>query len=76
MQKGAFKKFKHEHYFFELDGITKMIDVFNYESPFGFLGKLADQLFLERYMTQLLEKRNKTIKEFAEPGRWKEILNN
>jgi ligand-binding SRPBCC domain-containing protein len=74
MEKGIFKRFRHEHIFQEIAGETLVIDIFDYESPLGILGKIADKLFLESYMKRLLEKRNKTIKEFAESERWKEVL--
>ena len=74
MQKGAFKQFKHEHHFAELDGGTLMTDIFDYQSPFGIFGKLADKLFLEKYMTELLTERNRIVKEFAESDKWKEVL--
>jgi ligand-binding SRPBCC domain-containing protein len=74
MEKGIFKRFKHEHIFQEIEGQTIMIDIFDYESPLGILGRIADKLFLEKYMKRLLEKRNETIKEFAESERWKEVL--
>lgn len=74
MQKGAFNRFRHEHQFEEHNGITRMKDVFEYKSPFGVLGTLADWLILERYMRNLLLKRNLVIKEFAESERWKEVL--
>lgn len=73
MISGAFKEFKHEHHFADLNGGTLMTDFFDYKSPFGILGKLADTLFLKKYMTELLEKRNRTVKEFAETEKWKEI---
>jgi ligand-binding SRPBCC domain-containing protein len=76
MVKGAFKCFRHEHHFKEMEDGTLMTDYFNYESPFGFLGKFADILFLKAYMIRLLEKRNLTIKEFAESDKWKEVLKN
>ena len=66
---------QHEHIFKEMNGDTSMIDVFDYESPLGVLGKIADQIFLKKYMIRLLEKRNETIKEFAESDKWKTILN-
>tara|TARA_B110000091_G_scaffold195662_1_gene222493 strand:- start:853 stop:1329 length:477 start_codon:yes stop_codon:yes gene_type:complete len=75
MQEGAFKEFKHEHHFTELNGGTLMIDIFNYKSPFGILGELADRIFLEKYMTELLSKRNQVVKEFAESEKWKTVLN-
>ena len=72
--KGAFKHFKHEHFFEkQKDGTTLMKDVFDYTSPLGILGKLADVLFLKKYMTRLLEQRNHTLKQVAEGGRWKEL---
>ncbi|MEP3836461.1 MAG: SRPBCC family protein [Algibacter sp.] len=75
MQKGAFKSFKHEHHFTELNnGNTLMVDVFDYESPFGVFGKLADTLFLKKYMTNLLVERNRIVKEFAESEKWKAVL--
>jgi len=43
-----------------------MRDVFDYTSPLGWLGILADHLFLESYMREFLMKRNLLIKEVAE----------
>ena len=51
-----------------------MTDVFEYLAPFGFLGRIADRWFLEKYMTNLLLQRNEVIKEFAESDKWKELL--
>jgi ligand-binding SRPBCC domain-containing protein len=76
MVKGAFKQFKHEHFLEEKNGQTFVVDIFDYESPLGFLGKIADVLFLENYMKRFLEKRNQVIKEFAESGKWKLVLKN
>lgn len=75
MQKGVFASFKHKHYFEYLNNKTLMTDVFEYASPFGILGKLADKLFLKKYMTELLTKRNKIVKEFAESDKWKKLIN-
>ena len=68
MVRGAFKSFRHEHHFKEENGITIMKDVFDYQSPLGILGRLADVMFLERYMTTFLIKRNTDIKRLAENG--------
>lgn len=76
MQKGAFKRFVHQHIFKEEDGATVMLDVFVYQSPLGVLGKLADWLFLKRYMTNFLTKRNEIIKEIAESNEWKKYIPN
>ena len=67
MISGAFKRFDHDHIFETNEhGMTRMIDVFDYASPLGFLGRIADMLFLEAYMTKLLRERNSEIKNIAE----------
>ncbi len=68
MVSGAFRSFKHEHHFKDTAEGTLMTDIFDYVSPCGILGKLADRLFLKRYMTGFLVKRNQMIREFAESG--------
>jgi len=75
MVNGAFKAFKHEHHFEECKGVTLLTDYFVYTSTFGAIGKLADRLFLENYMTELLKEKNQTIKKIAETEQWKVILN-
>lgn len=66
MVTGAFKSFKHQHLFFSQNDGTLMIDIFEFESPFGIFGKLANVLFLKNYLHKLLQNRNKLIKEIAE----------
>jgi len=66
MQRGAFKSFRHEHHFAEVNGATLMTDVFMFQSPFGWLGAITNKLFLTPYMTELLRQRNEVIKAHAE----------
>jgi ligand-binding SRPBCC domain-containing protein len=74
MVEGAFKSFRHEHYFSEEHDVTFMKDIFNFHSPFGIFGNLAEKLFLTRYMTRLLEERNALIKNCAENDSWQTYL--
>jgi ligand-binding SRPBCC domain-containing protein len=74
MVRGPFRRMEHHHHFAHGPGATSMRDVFRYESPFGLLGRLADRLFLERYMRALLMERNRFIKRAAESEAWKEYL--
>lgn len=74
MVKGAFKRFRHEHHFSEADGITTLIDVFDYTSPLGPLGQIFDLLVLKNYMRDLLVKRNDALKFYAESEQWKLLL--
>lgn len=66
MVSGAFKSFKHEHIFEEVNNQTIMIDKFHFESPYGVLGKLTNSLFLKNYMADLLKTRNYFLKLEAE----------
>jgi ligand-binding SRPBCC domain-containing protein len=66
MVQGAFTSFKHEHIFEATENNTLMTDVFQFESPLGILGKLANRLFLRAYMRNLLVHRNEVIKKEAE----------
>jgi len=66
MVSGAFSRFRHEHRFEESADGTWMIDTFDYTSPLGPLGRLADRLFLRAYMEDLLKRRNRYIQYCAE----------
>lgn len=74
MVKGAFKRFDHDHLFETKDTLTLIRDVFDYDSPLGFLGNIADRLFLESYMKNLLASRNELIKKVAESEEWQKYL--
>ena len=71
--RGAFARFRHEHRFLPQPGGTLADEVFDYTAPLGLLGRLADWLFLQRYMTNLLHRRNQVIKHYAETGLWKQL---
>jgi len=66
MLKGAFKSIEHKHLFEFKNGKTIMTDKFLYQSPLGILGKLADKLFLEKYMRKFLVERNAFLKKVCE----------
>ncbi len=74
MIKGIFKSIVHRHYFKDEGEYTVMEDKFLYDVPGGIAGKLFDKLVLKAYMTRLLSIRNAIIKDYAETGRWKEII--
>ena len=74
MVKGAFKHFDHDHFFDQNGEQTLMTDVFDYDSPLGIFGRIADALFLEKYMREILTKRNQIIKKIAESDDWRKFL--
>lgn len=64
---GPFKYLKHRHIFQYINPqLTLMIDEFDFASPFGLAGRMADKLVLKDYLTKLLLRRNKVIKQWAE----------
>ena len=71
---GDFKMMRHEHYFKSCDNGTILIDLFHYEVPYGFIGKLFNSIYLLKYMTRLLTQRNNTIKDYAESEKWRKLL--
>lgn len=75
MVAGAFKRFDHDHSLVRLGpNTTLMRDVFDFTSPLGVIGRVADLLFLERYMISLLTERNRKLKELAESNAYAQFL--
>lgn len=66
MQRGAFRTFVHDHYFEPARGGTTMIDLLAFSAPLGILGRIAERLFLRRYLEQLLRDRAAAIKASLE----------
>lgn len=76
MIKGDFKFFEHQHFFKPTDNGTIVIDIINYETPYGLIGELVNKFYLNSYLEQLIENRNKVIKQYAESDKWMALLSN
>lgn len=74
MVRGAFSSIRHIHRFEQKGDLTLMHDEFQFSAPLGILGRLAEILFLTRYMERFLRERNKVLKELAESDGWREFL--
>jgi ligand-binding SRPBCC domain-containing protein len=68
MISGAFRSLRHVHEFERSGSATLMRDTLEWESPFGFLGFVADRLAIEKHMRNFLLQRNKELKRIAETG--------
>ncbi len=66
MVSGAFHSLCHVHEFESHPTGTRMRDTLTFVSPLGYLGIIADKLFLESYMRRFLLRRNAHLKAFAE----------
>lgn len=75
MVRGIFRSMTHDHYFRDLsDGPTEMRDVFTFAAPLPILGRIAELVFLGRYMRTLLRERNQVIRQVAESDEWRRYL--
>jgi ligand-binding SRPBCC domain-containing protein len=74
MTKGAFASMTHDHEFEENDEATVMLDRFEFRSPWGPLGALADRFFLQRYLHRFLMVRASLLKAAAESDDWQRYL--
>jgi ligand-binding SRPBCC domain-containing protein len=74
MVRGAFRRFDHDHFFAQQGENTEMREVFDFQSPFGILGRTAERLFLTNYMRRFLFARCTWIKTVAETEQWRRYL--
>ena len=74
MVRGVFRRMEHHHRFAPTPSGTTMRDVFEFESPLGMLGRVADAVFLTRYLRAFLLERNRIIKLTAESDAWRQYL--
>jgi len=74
MTKGDFHSFLHEHFFKPANNGTIVIDIVNYETPHGLLGKFVNQVYLNNYIEKMIIHRNDVVKQYAEGEKWKALL--
>jgi ligand-binding SRPBCC domain-containing protein len=74
MISGAFKRMVHDHEFVDHPMGTLMRDCFEFQSPLGIIGRIADELFLASYMRRFLVRRNEVLKQLAESDDWSHYL--
>jgi ligand-binding SRPBCC domain-containing protein len=66
MVKGAFTRLRHVHELFADGASVVMRDTLTWRSPLGFLGVVADKLFLEAHMRAFIVKKQSELKAYAE----------
>ncbi|MBD3639308.1 MAG: SRPBCC family protein [Crocinitomicaceae bacterium] len=60
-RKGPYKLWHHEHHIIPVDGGVLMKDVISYIPPFGFLGRIANKLFIQKQLNEIFEFREKSL---------------
>jgi ligand-binding SRPBCC domain-containing protein len=61
---GPYALWHHQHHFREVAGGVEMTDEVNYAIPFGFIGRLAHVIFVERQLNAIFDYRFKVLKEY------------
>lgn len=75
MVRGIFRSMQADHLFrATAAGSMDMTDRFRIAAPLPGLGRVAEVLFLRRYMLALLRERNAIIKRVAESSEWQRYL--
>jgi ligand-binding SRPBCC domain-containing protein len=60
---GPYKKWIHRHNFKAIEGGVEMTDELEYEMPFGFLGKIAHTLFVQKQVEKIFKYRKGKLDE-------------
>lgn len=74
MIKGDFLSFQHEHFFKAVENGTIVIDIINFETPYGILGKLVNKIWLIPYLEKLVIHRNEVIRQYTQSNKWRALL--
>ncbi len=65
---GPYQLWHHQHHFKAVEGGVEMTDIVHYRNSFGFLGNIANTLFVKKQLKQIFEFRFKKVEEFF--GKW------
>ncbi|NIJ44754.1 ligand-binding SRPBCC domain-containing protein [Wenyingzhuangia heitensis] len=58
---GPYKLWHHQHILEERDGGVYMKDIVTYQPPFGFLGAIANRLFIKKQLNSIFKYRFKAV---------------
>lgn len=66
MGRGRFKRYQHDHHFYEMDERTVLNDKIRFTMPFGVLGRLVGHAVIVPYLSRKLRRRMRLLKRVAE----------
>ena len=76
MVEGIFRWLRHVHEFETVDGGTLMRDTLEWQAPLGFLGDIADALFLARHMEWFVRTKQSHLKAIVEADQSAQRISN
>jgi len=62
-RKGPYSLWHHQHHFKAIEGGVEMTDIVHYSNPLGFLGALANKLFVRNKLDQIFKYRVQKVEE-------------
>jgi ligand-binding SRPBCC domain-containing protein len=65
---GPYSLWHHQHHFREIPGGVEMTDIIHYKNPLGFLGRIANTLFVKNKLKGIFDFRFKKVEELF--GKW------
>jgi ligand-binding SRPBCC domain-containing protein len=75
MERGRFKRYQHDHYFYEMDERTVLNDKIRFTMPLGILGRMVGKFILVPYLSKRLRRRLVLLKRVAESRQeWRKYL--
>ena len=60
---GPYALWHHKHFFKAIDGGVEMTDVVHYKVPMGFLGDIANVLFVKKKLNEIFDYRTQKLTE-------------
>jgi ligand-binding SRPBCC domain-containing protein len=60
---GPYSLWHHKHFFKEIEGGIQMDDLIHYKIPMGFIGDIANSLFIRSQIHEIFEYRYKILEE-------------
>lgn len=61
---GPYSLWHHQHWFREVEGGVEMTDIVNYGLPLGFLGRIANSIFVQNKLQEIFDYREKVIGQY------------
>lgn len=67
---GPYQLWHHQHHFRLINGGVEMTDIVHYRNPLGFLGNIANSLFVKKQLQKIFEYRFQAVEKRF--GKWPE----
>jgi len=65
---GPYKLWHHKHFLKEVPGGIEMTDIVHYKLPLGFIGRMANRLFIQHKVKEIFDYRYKKLEELFNQG--------